>query len=356
MYQECLLLQEGKPYDAYPPVRTWRELLGRIIEDRQKKQELALTLNVASKTLERWAAGISHPRPYNLSHLVQALPEVHQQLMALIALEDPQALGSVSSVERAPHTSSETAPTQETGSTLGDVLSARVLEDRANGLTSASRWGVWNLILTTAALHLDQEHRRLSLLLALCVPPDPDDGLVHTVREEMVECNQWWTAPRPHLSVPSIESLVGHLISCGTPFVAQNRQELFWEVPEEMGVGCVAGYPLRTDNRVAGCVLVLSALPDAFGLSRVDLLRRSANLLALCLPDQAFFPLSQISVRGAPDPAVQQAVLAHFERQVDALLAQAQRQQQSLKRNEAEALLLAQLQGRKDLPHGSFPL
>src|ERR1700730_18365252 len=64
--------------------QNWRELLGMIMSDQKEKYRLIEELHVTPITLTRWASGESDPRPHNLRHLVNILPQYREQLFELM--------------------------------------------------------------------------------------------------------------------------------------------------------------------------------------------------------------------------------------------------------------------------------
>src|SRR5438105_4002640 len=68
---------------------TWRGMLGRIIHDTSERQRIAEILDVSPVTLMRWANNTSSPRPQNLRHLLEAVPEYRNSLLELILEEFP---------------------------------------------------------------------------------------------------------------------------------------------------------------------------------------------------------------------------------------------------------------------------
>src|SRR5215472_6422154 len=65
--------------------KTWRELLGSIIQDPQERRRLANELNINPVTLTRWVNNESSPRPHSIQRLLNALPQhrkaLHEQLL-----------------------------------------------------------------------------------------------------------------------------------------------------------------------------------------------------------------------------------------------------------------------------------
>ena len=63
---------------------TWRELLGRIIQDPLERERIAQQVGVRSTTLTRWVKGESTPRSGMLQRILEALPEQQALLRTLL--------------------------------------------------------------------------------------------------------------------------------------------------------------------------------------------------------------------------------------------------------------------------------
>ena len=68
---------------------TWRDVLGKIIQEAQERQNIARELGVSVVTLTRWVSGTSNPRMQSLRRLLEVLPQQRSQLTALIKEEFP---------------------------------------------------------------------------------------------------------------------------------------------------------------------------------------------------------------------------------------------------------------------------
>jgi hypothetical protein len=68
---------------------TWREVLGEVIQDQQERHRVAQALGVAPLTMLRWVKGQSTSRQGTLHTLPDLFPHRRDQLIELIAREDP---------------------------------------------------------------------------------------------------------------------------------------------------------------------------------------------------------------------------------------------------------------------------
>src|SRR5579862_6878405 len=70
---------------------SWRELLGKLIQDSQERQRIINAIGVNSVTLTRWVTGSSNPRPQHLRNLLIALsPELRTTMFDAIVKEYPE--------------------------------------------------------------------------------------------------------------------------------------------------------------------------------------------------------------------------------------------------------------------------
>ena len=76
-------------------LHTWRELLGRCIEQSQERQRIAAVVGVSEVTLGRWVNGETKPRPQNLRRLLLALPQQRTLLLTLLQQEDEDLLAEL---------------------------------------------------------------------------------------------------------------------------------------------------------------------------------------------------------------------------------------------------------------------
>ena len=109
--------------------QSWRELLGRVINDPLERQRIANALDVNAITLSRWANGNSNPRPENVRNLLDALPQHHPLLLSLIAEEFPEF-------------STEALVTDEVPQEIPSACYARVLSTHADIPDSLYFWSV----------------------------------------------------------------------------------------------------------------------------------------------------------------------------------------------------------------------
>ena len=63
---------------------TWRELLGKCINDSHERQQIASELGVNPMTLTRWVKHETDPHPQTLRRLLTVLPEHRNLLLELI--------------------------------------------------------------------------------------------------------------------------------------------------------------------------------------------------------------------------------------------------------------------------------
>src|SRR5947209_6837069 len=127
-------------------VSAWREMLGRIIHDTHERQRLANMLSVSPVTLMRWANNTSSPRPQNIHHLLNALPEYRSTLLELL-LEEFPSLSTTAEEEQ-----------KDFSQEIPSEFYTRVLNALATDPKIQRFWSISNLILQQALGQLDPNH------------------------------------------------------------------------------------------------------------------------------------------------------------------------------------------------------
>ncbi len=90
IYELAILCRDRKVMSSNKKLYAWRILLGKIINDPQERQRVALLIGANHVTLIRWSTNKSTPRIESLRRLLQALPRYRQQLLELIPEEFPE--------------------------------------------------------------------------------------------------------------------------------------------------------------------------------------------------------------------------------------------------------------------------
>ena len=270
-------------------LQTWRDLLGNIIRDTSERQRIADELKISPITLVRWSQGLSQPRPYYLPHLLNTLPQYHEELEQLMRNEfagiiDAPILG-----------------TEDTQLPIPSEFYDRVITAL---LSDAQVWSIQGLILQQALAHLDPHNLGMSITLALCKPASAEQK-IRSLQEIIGRGTPPWQS---HLENQPLllgsESLAGYAtarlrlsvnqdINTETSFLPVLRTQ--WE---ESAVAC----PLVKQNRVAGCLIVASNRVQYFTPARQELIQKYANVMVLACKPAEFYEQSSIDLAMMPPP------------------------------------------------------
>ena len=92
-------------------------------------------------------------------------------------------------------------------------------------------------------------------------------------------------------------------------------------------------------TRIAGTFTVMSTRPEYFLPSRLALIEEYSNLVALTLPDEAFYESRDIELGVMPLPHVQAPYLSRFRERVLQVLREATTRGQPMNNAQAELLV-----------------
>ncbi len=311
-------------------VATWRDTLGKIIQDAQERQRIARELGVSVVTLTRWVSGASNPRMQNLRRLLEVLPQQRIQLMALIKEEFPDFLDVA--VEEFQEDTQVFIPS----TFYGRVFDAYMATPRIQRF-----WTISNLILQQALEQLDPSKLGMAITIVQCMPPW-DDNTIYSLRERAGHGTDPW---RKNLEQYAIflgaESLAGNVVLNSRPRVLQSRDDYkgilpaHWVEQEQSA----AGYPLLRSNMIAGCLLVSSTQRGYFTATRLQLIQHYAELLSFVFEPHEFYALELIKLRTMPYYQVQEHYLLGFRRRVSQLMIEALKDGQPLSLLHAEQVI-----------------
>lgn len=325
--------------------RQWRELLGIIIDDPAEKQRLARELAVDPLILMHWVYGESYPRPQQLYQLLGALPEYSEDLAPFfleayeyivktrvetlsrdIPPEMNEWLPSAGKLALSSRTKeSEPVEALMSGENEADEIDssfyARILS--AIALTPQSlRFGSLVMeIMEQALTHLDLQRKGLALTLVRCMPPR--DGKIRSLREAVgVATPPWSNDLTQHMVFVGAHSLEDYAVkTCRSIALNLPRNEDISLSPEEGGFEkSIAVYPILRAHQVAGCLLISSTQLGFFTPTRLTLLQRYVDLLALLFEPGEFYDVLQLELREALPSEQQKPVLATFRQRVSTLL------------------------------------
>jgi hypothetical protein len=284
--------------------QSWRELLGKIISDNKEKTRLTEELHVTAITLGRWANGESDPRPHNLRHLVNILPEYREKFFDLMKGEKVFK--------------DTFNPTQE--DEVKDIPSefyVHVFETRAKTPARLRYRSTCNLILKQALGQLDADQQGMGIWVVTCMPPSGLYNKVRSLRESIGIGTPPWP---PNLEQQAMflgaESLAGNVVTLCRPNVVQDLKKENSQNPlsitENEKSSAIA--PILYAGNIAGVLLVSSAQSNYFtSQARVSLIYKYADLLALAFDPKDFYSPDDIALNVMPHQDDQKPYFARFQ-------------------------------------------
>jgi hypothetical protein len=312
--------------------QTWREFLGRIITDPLERQRIAAALEVNAITLSRWASNSSTPRPENVRHLINAIPQHQSLFLQLISQEFPEF-------------SSPSALVDEGFLEIPSTFYARILSTYADTTDTLFYWSVCKLILQQMLEQLDPRRLGMLILIAQCTPPQGANK-VRSLRGSA----RLGTLPQSHTleQVPlffGAEALAGVVASSCRPYTIQNLgDEKGLDDSAATDVASSTAYPILRRGRIGGCLVVVSTLHGYFTPCRLALIQSYANLLALAFQPEEFYDPGRIELGVMPPVAAQWPYFATFRQRVASAMQAASPGCDRLSSSEAEQLAWQQLE------------
>ncbi len=305
--------------------QTWRELLGTLISDPQERQRLAEALGVNPITLIRWTTGKSNPRQDNLRPLLDALPSYRQQFVERIAKEFP-------------HFFVHNVHAEQQAQEIPSAFYARVLNANASGPQQLRAASVRLLILQQMLGQLDPQQQGLIVVTGQCLTPTAG----HMVRSLRTILGRgtgiFATFNESYTQLCGIESQIGQAVTKGHPVIVQSHEEKAQRYPTHYVAECesIVAYPILLGDRIAGSLCVISALPNYFTQTRLDLIQSYTELMVLAFDPNEFYDLRAIDLGIMPTQEIQQPIIARFPQRLTRLLIQAAQNQQHRTHSEAE--------------------
>ena len=287
-----------------PEPQDWRELLGKIISDPLEKQRIAQELGVRTITLTRWASNESDPRPQNLRHLLNVLPEHRELLLDLISEEfEDFTAGAIDD-------SSKDIPSE---------FYTRIFSARASINESLRFWSICNLILQQALGQLDTDRLGMAITVVRCMPPS-NGSKIRSLRESVGQGTAPWSGDLEQQGMLlGAESLAGYVVTTCRPAAIQNIPQDRSPLPAhqvEFELSAAA-HPILFTGRIAGCLLISSTQVNFFlSPSRLSLIQRYADLVALAFETEDFYEPQDIELQMMPSHEVQKNYFANFRQRV----------------------------------------
>lgn len=282
----------------------WRELLGRIISDPLEKQRIAQELGVRKITLTRWVSRDSDPRPLNLRHLINVLPEYRELLLELIGEEFEDF---------------STGITEDSLEEIPSEFYTRVLNARASTTEALRFWSISNLILQQALGQLDPDRLGMAITVVRCIVP-ANGNKIRSLRESIGQGTPPWSGDLEQKGMfLGAESLAGYVVTTCRPAAIQNIHEEQSPLPAHQVEYelSAAAHPILCTGRIAGCLLISSTQPNYFlSPSRLALIRKYADLMAIAFEPKDFYELKDIELRMMPPHSAQKAYFSNFRQRV----------------------------------------
>lgn len=312
--------------------KSWRELLGAIIKDRQERQRIAHALGINPITLMRWVQNDSNPRPQYLSQLLDIIPE-HRALLIKLIPEEFEEFSSVPVVA------------EETSAEIPTNFYARIFRTAADLPSSLHFWSLCEAILRQALEQLDPRRLGMAIIVAQCLPPS-SGGLIRGLREVVGRGTPPWNRELEHkATLLGAESLAGYAVTTGRLHYQEDLSKEgllpFRLAPlEESAVAC----PIMRNGRVAGALLVSSTQTRYFAVPQRTLIQAYADLLMLVFGPEDFYDLSSIHLGLMPPDEEQRTYLASFQERFSSVMHQAASGQTPISSKDAERLVWQQFE------------
>jgi transcriptional regulator with XRE-family HTH domain len=315
--------------------RTWRELLGQVIESPGERQRIAMELGVNPITLTRWVKGESNPRPNHLQRLPALLPRDQAELRDSIEKAFPTIV--LPSRSRQQQNALPAIPTE---------FYSRVLHTLAITPEALLFRSLCDLILQQILEHLDPQRLGLAAIVASCMPPSHGNQ-VHSLREHVGRGTSPWDGPLEARAILlGSESLAGYAVTTRHVVVNPRLSEKvspFAGYRGEWEESAVAA-PIMRKGAIAGCFLLSSTQPDYFHPAHLVLVEQYAELLELVFEQDDYYDLSRITLWPVPEAPVQHVALIGFRERVVKVMTQAVQQQHFLTFTKAERIVWQQLE------------
>lgn len=313
---------------------TWQLLLKRCIEIPAERDLLAEAVGVNSITLQRWASRVSRPRHENMLALLHAMkPERSADFLRLAITDFPNLLG-------------KSQVTEPVALSLSSEFYASVLYALSLTPLPMYRQTVQRLILQQAVKQFDPHYQGISINLVCCMPPRVGRTRVRSLREVSGKGTWPWAHDLEQKTMfLGAESLVGHMLTQSRPLVINSRQEItFFPANWTQHECSVAAFPILWQARVAGGLLVSSALEGFFTAERVSLLEHYSYLAALIFKPEEFYQLSDIDLGMMPSEDAQIPYFRDFHQRISQKFADALLTENRITLQEARELVWQDLE------------
>jgi hypothetical protein len=313
---------------------TWRELLGKCINDSHERQRIASELGINPLTLTRWVKHETVPHPQTLHRLLTVLPEHRNLLLELI---NEEFAGF-----------SPTIPDNAEG-IAADIPSSfyrRVHHTCATIPKNLRFSSLCHLILQQALEQLDPQRLGMAIIVARCMPPSYEHKVQSLLEIMGLGTEPWGKQLEQQGILLGVESLAGHVIASCHLEINQNLRD-----SQNLSPGyrarweeSAAAAPIMSMGDIAGSLLVSSTQPNYFLPARCTLIESYAELIALAFAPEDFYKPQDIQLGIMPPYEVQQSYLSEFQQRAIEAMRQAMSNQHPISYLQAEQLVWQQIE------------
>ncbi|MBA2287809.1 MAG: GAF domain-containing protein [Ktedonobacteraceae bacterium] len=310
-----------------PP--TWREWLGELISNPQERQRITRVVGVHPITLVRWATSKSTPHREYLRPLLDAVAPIPGSQTFLESFQ-----------QEFPHHLAESGAEYDSQQEISSAFYAQVIATYTSSLPILRASTICTLILQQMLDHLDSSRLGMKIVVARCVPPQPEQK-VRSLRAIVGRGTPPWESHlEDHIHFLGAESQAGHAICSGHASIIGSHVVKMQQFPAHYSTYEESSmvYPLMLAGRIAGCLCLSSTQQHYFNEPRLDLIRLYGELLMLAFELDSFYELEQIELGIMPPGFRQQRYLASFQQSVVQHMLQAARNHEILSRPQAEKL------------------
>lgn len=284
--------------------QSWRELLADIINNPKEKQHLAEELGVRAITLSRWAEAESEPRPQNLRHLLDALPQHRDQLATFLKQE--KGLEAFSDIMK-----------EDNLLEIPSYFYAEAIKALATVAPNLRLRSFCELVLRHALKQLDPEQQGMAIWVITCMPPSGSQTpqLVQSLREHLGFGTPPWNSDLGQRGMfLGAESLAGVTIMTA-------HEQCIHDVSNERALAAsrdeheksCAAFPIFFVDRIAAILSLSSTQPNHFKpQSRLNLIESFTQLLALVFDDHEFYDSDQIRLVTMPSQHIQRTYFNQY--------------------------------------------
>lgn len=254
-------------------LRSWREILGSVCENSQKKQEIAEQVGfVTVRTIDRWISGQSSPQK---NETIKRLAFTSEEMFEALEREYPEVFQF--SKQPSIHIERISLPSE---------FYRRVIHAYAHVPRSSRRWTIFHLVSNQMLPQLDPERAGLVMIYVRCAVSTPT---ILTFEEGAG--NSFWATRQVQEQSDTEPWLVRAITAC-RPFFIQSCvvSRLFppscllrSDLIQSMGF-----FSLYRSGAAAGGLLLCSTQEDFFTPLRQALIEEYSCLLSLALNDNDF--------------------------------------------------------------------